>query len=94
MRYFRIYSDEVYENFRAEIDSKLGYPTPDGITITSIEPAITAPRDTNGKVLLAMHSDFCHLEFVSIILSNSLLMGTIEEINRESYIISISRPII
>ena len=42
---------ETYEAARAAIDAANGWP--DEGTATSIEPAATAPRDAQGRVLLA-----------------------------------------
>ena len=50
MRYFRA-DEATYEAVRAAIDADNGWP--DDGTITSIEPAATAPRDAAGRVLLA-----------------------------------------
>jgi hypothetical protein len=43
--------DDTYEAVRAAIDAACGWP--DDGTATSIEPAVTAPRDAQGRVLLA-----------------------------------------
>lgn len=50
MKYFRA-DAATYEHVRAEIDAAMGWP--DEGTATSIEPAVTAPRDAEGRVLLA-----------------------------------------
>jgi len=42
---------DTYEAVRAAIDAACGWPDAD--TATSIEPAGTAPRDAQGRVLLA-----------------------------------------
>ena len=51
MKYFRADAD-TYERVRAAIDAACGWP--DDGTATSIEPAVTAPRDAAGRVLLAV----------------------------------------
>jgi hypothetical protein len=50
MRYFRA-GEATYEAVRAAIDAANGWP--DEGTQTSVEPAATAPRDAEGRVLLA-----------------------------------------
>ena len=50
MRYFRA-DEATYESVRAAIDAANGWA--DEGTQTSIEPAATAPRDAEGRVLLA-----------------------------------------
>jgi hypothetical protein len=50
MTYYRADAD-TYEAVRAAIDAAQGWP--DAGTVTSIEPAATAPRDAAGRVLLA-----------------------------------------
>jgi hypothetical protein len=51
MRYYRGDAD-TYERVRAAIDAANGWP--DAGTRTAIEPAVTAPRDEAGTVLLAL----------------------------------------
>jgi hypothetical protein len=50
MTYYRADAD-TYEAVRAAIDAAMGWP--DAGTVTSIEPAATAPRDAAWRVLLA-----------------------------------------
>lgn len=56
MRFFRA-DEQTYERARAAIDAANGWP--DEGTATSIEPAATAPRDAEGRVLLAAGAWLC-----------------------------------
>ena len=51
MRCFRcLAGDQAYEQARLVLDAAWGHPTPDGLTLTCIEPAATAPRDPQGRI--------------------------------------------
>ena len=57
MRYFRS-STAVYEQARFALDAAWGLPNDTG-TVTCIEPAATAPRDAQGRIVLAVDDEFC-----------------------------------
>jgi hypothetical protein len=75
MRYFRADAD-TYERVRAAIDAVNGWP--DAGTRTAIEPAVTAPRDALGRVLLAV-------QFWSAIATSDQL-AQLEEISEGEYL--------
>lgn len=84
MRYFRA-TESVYEQARAALDAAWGHPTADGRTFTCIEPAATAPRDANGRIVLAVDNEFCQYEAAAAMLPQLLASGAVEEITAEQY---------
>lgn len=81
-RYFRA-SEEVYEQVRATLDAAWGHPGP--VAVTCFEPAATAPRDADGRVLLAVNAEFCEYEAVAAVLPGLLASGAVEEIAEADY---------
>lgn len=92
MKYFR-FSINLYEKFRNELDALLQLPNDKG-TITSIEPAITAPRDINNNILLAISLEFYTNSIVTNLLSEYLNNNETEEINEEIYRIDLIQSIL
>ena len=86
-RFFR--SDvTTYEAIRRSLDAEWGHSPGTG-TDTCFEPAATAPRDTAGRVLLAVLSEFCGYEAVAVLLPALLSSGAVEEIDRATYLASL-----
>lgn len=88
-RFFRS-NENIYEAIRLQLDSIWGHGPGTG-TDTCYEPAITAPRDNNGLLLLAVHEDFCEYEAVANILPNLLATRQIEEITEQDYMENMSK---
>lgn len=84
--------DALYEQVRLSLDAAWGHPTPDGRTITCIDPAAFAPRDTAGRILLAVRPEFCDFDAVAAILPGLLASGTVEEIDRATYMAAVTVP--
>lgn len=85
MRYFRTADAEVYEGIRLQLDEAWGHPTADGRTITCIEPAATAPRDSQGRILLAVQEQFATWQPAATLLPQILASGAVEEIGEAEY---------
>jgi hypothetical protein len=85
MRFFRTSSSEVYEQARLTLDAAWGHPTADGKTITCVAPADVAPRDSEGRILLAVDDEFCTYSVAVDLLPQLLASGVVEEIDRETY---------
>jgi hypothetical protein len=85
MRYFRANSDAVYEQARLTLDAAWGFPSPDGRTLTCIEPAATAPRDTQGRIVLAVNDEFTTYSVAAQLLPQLLASGAVEEIDAAKY---------
>ena len=83
MRFFRS-PPAVYEQVRATLDAAWGHPSENG-TKTCIEPESTAPRDAQGRVLLAVNDEFCQYDAVAAMLPQLLASGTVEEIDAATY---------
>lgn len=82
-RFFR--SDEqTYETVRLQLDAAWGHGPGTG-TDTCYQPAATAPRDTAGRPLLAVHEEFCNYEAVAAVLPSLLASGAVEEISEAEY---------
>ena len=92
MRYFRTSDDSVYEQARLALDAAWGHPTPDGLTISCIEPAATAPRDELGRIVLAVNEEFCQYSVAVDLLPQLLASGAVEEIDRATYRASLPQP--
>jgi hypothetical protein len=90
MRFFR--SDEAtYEAVRLQLDAAWGHGPGTG-TLTCYEPAATAPRDAQGRVLLAVHDEFCAYEAVAAMLPQLLASGAVAEITEAEYLASPPPP--
>jgi len=81
-RFFRA-TEAVYEQARATLDAAWGHPGP--VAVTCIEPAATAPRDAEGRVLLAVDAEFCAYTTASDLLPAMLASGQVQEITAEEY---------
>lgn len=86
MRFFRTSSDSVYEHARVSLDAAWGHVPP----VTCIEPAATAPRDSLGRVVLAVNDEFCNYSVAAELLPQLLASGVVEEIDAASYMAAVS----
>lgn len=85
MRFFRcLAGDEVYEQIRETLDAAWGHPN--AKTVTCIDPASVAPRDTQSRIMLATHDGFCEYEAAAQMLPQLLDSGMIEEIDEATYL--------
>jgi hypothetical protein len=84
MRYFCTGSDAVYEQARTALDVAWGLPDDKG-TATCIEPAATAPRDQQGRIVLAVNDEFCSFTVAVDLLPQLLAGGAVEEIGAAAY---------
>lgn len=92
MRFFRTNSTAVYEQARLTLDAAWGHPTPDGMTVTCIEPAVSAPRDLQGRILLAVNDEFCEYPVAVDLLPQLLASGAAEEVDEATYRASLPQP--
>lgn len=82
-RFFR--SDEAtYEGIRQTLDEAWGLPNGAG-TVTCIQPAATAPRDGQGRVVLAVDAAFCDYTVAVDLLPQLLASGAVAEITEAEY---------
>ena len=81
MRYFRTANDDAYEQARATLDTAWGHVSP----ITCIEPAASTPRDSQGRIVLAVNDEFCTYSVAVELLPQLLAGGHVEEIDDATY---------
>lgn len=93
MRFFRTADAVLYESIRLQLDAAWGHPTPDGRTVTCIDPAAVAPRDADGRILLAVNDEFCTFDAVAAVLPGLLAGGDVAEISEAEYQAAVSRPL-
>lgn len=86
MRCFRcLAGDSAYEQARLTLDAAWGHPNAATGTITCIDPAEVAPRDSSGRILLATDDEFCEYQAAADMLSVLLQSGAVEEITASDY---------
>jgi hypothetical protein len=85
MIYLRTADADLYETVRLQLDAAWGHPTEDGRTITCIEPAATAPRDAEGRIVLAVREVFVSYEPAASMLPVLLESGAVEYISEDDY---------
>ena len=83
-------NDELYESMRATIDAAWGLPA-NGQT-TAIDPAATAPHDSQGRVYLATWDAFTSYEPATSILGDALASGAVTEITEAEYRAAVESP--
>lgn len=76
----------VYEAIRAQLDSAWGYPSAATKTLTAIPPAADLPCDDQGRVYLAISSEYCDYVLPSQMLPQLLASGAVEEIGEAAYL--------
>lgn len=79
--YFRIPSDATYEALRLQLDATWGHVAPE----TCVDPAAVAPRDSQGRILLAVRPEFIAFEAVAAMLPQLLASGAVQEISEAEY---------
>lgn len=86
MRYFRcLAGDEAYENVRLTLDAAWGHPNAETKTVTCIDPAAVAPRDAEGRIVLAVDDAFCTYSVAVDLLPQLLASGAVDEIDQSTY---------
>ena len=92
MRYFRCDAgDEAYEQARLALDAAWGHPNEATKTVTCIDPAAVAPRDSQGRIVLAVNDEFCAYPAAEAMLSQLLLADAVTEITSDEYMPSVSQ---
>jgi hypothetical protein len=86
MRYLRCDAgDEAYDQARLALDSAWGHPNADTRTQTCIDPAVVAPRDAEGRIVLAVNDEFVEYPAASQMLGYMLGVGAAVEITAAEY---------
>jgi hypothetical protein len=93
MRYFRcLAGDEAYEQIRQTLDAVWGHPNAETKTVTCIDPASVAPRDTQGRIVLAVTDEFCAYPAATQMLELMLGGGVAVEITEADYRAAVTQP--
>lgn len=79
--FFRIADDAIYEQVRLSLDAAWGHEPP----VTCVDPAGVAPRDSQGRILLAVRPEFVAFDAVAATLPQLLASGAVEEIDADEY---------
>jgi hypothetical protein len=82
-RYFRTADEAMYEQVRIGLDAAWGHPN--GNTLTCIDPAAVAPRDAQGRILLAVKPEFTEFPAAAAMLPDLLASGQVVEITEAEY---------
>lgn len=86
MRYFRCDAgDAAYEQARLALDAAWGHPNESTKTQTCIDPAAVAPRDADGRIVLAVNDEFCEYPAAAQMLAFMLAGGLAAEITWDEY---------
>jgi hypothetical protein len=80
-RFFRTADAALYEQVRLGLDAAWGHQPP----TTCIDPAADAPRDADGRIVLAVDVAFAEFPAAAAILPDLLASGAVEEIDRATY---------
>lgn len=95
MRFFRCEAgDAAYEQARAALDAAWGHPNPVTRTLTCIQPAATAPRDAQGRIVLAVDDAFTEYPAAAAMLSQMLAAGAAAEITEAAYRAAAAPPLV
>jgi hypothetical protein len=91
MRYFRA-SPAVYADICAQLDAAYGYPNPETKTLRTLPLVADLPSDDQGRVYLAISSEYCDYILPSQMLPELIASGAVEEITAEQYAASLPPP--
>jgi hypothetical protein len=93
MRFFRCEAgDNAYEQARATLDVAWGLPNVATKTDTCISPASVAPRDAQGRIVLAVQDEFCEYTVAVDLLPELLASGAVSEITQAEYAACFASP--
>lgn len=93
MRYYRCEAgDEAYEQARLALDAAWGLPNTDTKTMTCIEPAAVAPRNAQGRIVLAVNDEFCEYPAAQQMLASMTGQGAVTEITEADYRAAVESP--
>ena len=83
-RYFRA-SHETYESIRLSLNSAWGMPNAGTESCYTAADNPSVPQDADGRLYLAVHSDWCEWPAVAAVLPDLLKSGAVEEVDRDAY---------
>lgn len=92
MKFFRcLAGDSAYEQARIALDAAWGHPNAATKTLTCIAEAAVAPRDLQGRIVLAVNDEFLGYSLASELLPQLLESGAVEQIDEAAYLAAVSR---
>jgi hypothetical protein len=89
MIFLRTPNDDVYEQARLALDAAWGLPNDRG-TVTCIAPAVEAPRDSLGRIVLAVADEFSTWEPAATLLPQLIASGEVSQIDAADYYAAIT----
>jgi hypothetical protein len=93
MRYFRCEAgDEAYEQARLALDAAWGHPSTETRTETCIDPSSVAPRDAQGRIVLAVNEEFCEYPAAQQMLTYMTGQSAVTEITEADYRAAVESP--
>lgn len=84
MRFFRS-TPTVYVGICAQLDAAYGYPNAETKTDRTLPLVGDLPADAQGRIYLAISSEYCEYILPSEMLPGLLLSGAVEEIDAAAY---------
>ena len=91
MRYFRA-QPSVYATICSQLDAAYGYPNAATKTERTLPLAADLPSDKQGRVYLAISSEYCDFILPGQMLPDLLASGAVEEITASQYAAVIPQP--
>lgn len=86
MKYFRCHAgDQAYEQVRLTLDAAWGHPNAETKTVTCFDPAAVAPKDAQGRIVLAVNDEFVAYAAAAEMLPQLLASGAVKEITEAEY---------
>ena len=83
-RYFRA-NAETYEAMRLGLNAAWGLPNAGTVSCYAAADEQTVPRDSAGRVYLAVHAEWCEWPAVAAVLPGLLESKAVEEVDRDTY---------
>jgi hypothetical protein len=84
MRYFRS-TPAVYADICSQLDAAYGYPNAETKTQRTLPLVADLPADGQGRVYLAVSSEYCEYNLPSEMLPQLIAAGLVEEITDAQY---------
>lgn len=84
MRYFRA-TPTVYADICTQLDAAYGYPNEATKTERTLPLAVDLPADGQGRVYLAISSEYCDYNLPSELLPQLIAAGLVNEITAAQY---------
>lgn len=84
MRFFRS-TPAVYADICSQLDAAYGYPNAETKTERTLPLVADLPSDSQGRVYLAISSEYCDYNLPSEMLPQLMAAGLVQEITRAQY---------